>query len=101
MSFEFSVPLSEIVDRLELDKVYLAENYESIRISTVEINRPGLELTGYFEFFDNKKIQVFGNTEFAYLGRFGSEAQRMVMDSIFSFGVGGDHFAAILIYQML
>ena len=86
MSFEFSVPLSEIVDRLELDKVYLAENYESIRISTVEINRPGLELTGYFEFFDNKKIQVFGNTEFAYLGRFGSEAQRMVMDSIFSFG---------------
>lgn len=86
MSFEFSVPLSEIVDRLELDKVYLAENYDSIRISTVEINRPGLELTGYFEFFDNKKIQVFGNTEFAYLGRFGSEAQRMVMDSIFSFG---------------
>lgn len=86
MSFEFSVPLSEIVDTLELDKVYLAENYESIRISTVEINRPGLELTGYFEFFDNKKIQVFGNTEFAYLGRFGSEAQRMVIDSIFSFG---------------
>lgn len=47
---------------------------------------PGLELTGYFEFFDNKRIQVFGNTEFSYLGRFGSEAQRMVIDSIFSFG---------------
>ncbi len=83
---EFSVPLTEIVDRLALDKVYLSENYEETRISTVEINRPGLELTGYFEFFDNKRIQVLGNTEFAYLGRFGSEAQRMVIDSIFSFG---------------
>ena len=83
---EFSVRLSEIVERLELQSVYVAENYEDIKISTVEINRPGLELTGYFEFFDNKKIQVLGNTEFAYLNRFGSEAQRMVIDSIFSFG---------------
>ena len=83
---EFSVPLSEIVDRLGLDKVYVAENYDETNISSVEINRPGLELTGYFEFFDNKRIQILGNTEFSYLGRFGSEAQRMVIDSIFSFG---------------
>ena len=83
---EFSVPLSEIVERLGLDKVYLSENYEETKISSIEINRPGLELTGYFEFFDNNRIQILGNTEFSYLGRFGSEAQRMVIDSIFSFG---------------
>ena len=83
---EFSVPLSEIVDRLGLDKVYISENYGETSISSMEINRPGLELTGYFEFFDNKRIQILGNTEFSYLGRFGSEAQRMVIDSIFSFG---------------
>lgn len=86
MSAEFSVPLSQIVEKLNLTKVYLAENYNDVNISTVEINRPGLELTGYFEFFDNKRIQVLGHTEFSYLGRFGSEAQRMVIDSIFSFG---------------
>ncbi len=86
MSAEFSVPLSRIVEKLNLTKVYLAENYNDVNISTVEINRPGLELTGYFEFFDNKRIQVLGHTEFSYLGRFGSEAQRMVIDSIFSFG---------------
>ena len=83
---EFSVPLSVIVERLGLDKVYVSENYEETNISSMEINRPGLELTGYFEFFDNKRIQILGNTEFSYLGRFGSEAQRMVIDSIFSFG---------------
>ena len=71
---EFSVPLSEIVERLGLDKVYISENYEETRISSMEVNRPGLELTGYFEFFDNKRIQILGNTEFSYLG------------SIFSFG---------------
>lgn len=86
MATGFSVSLSQIVEDLNLTKVYLAENFNDINISTIEINRPGLELTGYFEFFDNKRIQVLGHTEFSYLGRFGSEAQRMVIDSIFSFG---------------
>ena len=67
MSVEFSVPLLDIVNDLDLREVYAAENYRDINITTVEINRPGLELTGYFEFFDNKRIQVLGNTEFSYL----------------------------------
>lgn len=86
MSVEFSVPLSQIAEALNLTEVYVAENYKGTNISTVEINRPGLELTGYLEFFDNKRIQVLGNTEFSYLGRYGPEAQKMVIDSIFSFG---------------
>ena len=86
MSVEFSVPLSQIAEALNLTEVYVAENYKETNISTVEINRPGLELTGYLEFFDNKRIQVLVNTEFSYLGRYGPEAQKMVIDSIFSFG---------------
>lgn len=86
MSVEFSVPLSQIAEALNLTEVYVSENYKETNISTVEINRPGLELTGYLEFFDNKRIQVLGNTEFSYLGRYGPEAQKMVIDSIFSFG---------------
>lgn len=86
MSVEFSVPLSQIAEALNLTEVYVAENYKETNISTVEINRPGLELTGYLEFFDNKRIQVLGNTEFSYLCRYGPEAQKMVIDSIFSFG---------------
>lgn len=86
MSVEFSVPLSQIAEALNLTEVYVTENYKETNISTVEINRPGLELTGYLEFFDNQRIQVLGNTEFSYLGRYGPEAQKMVIDSIFSFG---------------
>lgn len=50
MSVEFSVPLSQIAEALNLTEVYVAENYKETNISTVEINRPGLELTGYLEF---------------------------------------------------
>ena len=37
MSVEFSVPLSDIVNDLKLNEVYIAENYEDIKITTVEM----------------------------------------------------------------
>lgn len=86
MAIDFSVPLSKMVEDLSLQKIYIAENFEEIKISTFEVNRPGLELTGYFDFFDSSRLLLFGTTEFSYLGRFGSEAQKMVIDSILSFG---------------
>ena len=86
MASDFSVALSKMTEDLDLQKVYIAENFEEIKVSTFEVNRPGLELTGYFDFFDSSRLLLFGTTEFSYLSRFGSEAQKMVIDSILSFG---------------
>ena len=86
MASDISVALSKMTEDLDLQKVYIAENFEEIKVSTFEVNRPGLELTGYFDFFDSSRLLLFGTTEFSYLSRFGSEAQKMVIDSILSFG---------------
>lgn len=86
MNTGFSVSLDKIVEKLSLKVYYTPKPVEEIMISTNDVNRPGLELTGYFEFFDNSRIIILGNTEFSYLGRFGSEQQRHVLDAIFSFG---------------
>ncbi len=82
----FSVSLAKIVEALSLKVYYTPKPVEDIMITTTDVNRPGLELTGYFEFFDKSRIIILGNTEFSYLGRFGSEQQRHVLDAIFSFG---------------
>lgn len=50
MASDFSVALSKMTEDLDLQKVYIAENFEEIKVSTFEVNRPGLELTGYFDF---------------------------------------------------
>lgn len=86
MNSDFSVSLNKIVDELSLKVYFTPKPVEEIMISSTDINRPGLELTGYFEFFDKSRIIILGNTEFSYLSRFGSEQQRHVLDSIFSFG---------------
>ncbi|MBQ5399560.1 MAG: HPr(Ser) kinase/phosphatase [Ruminococcus sp.] len=86
MATGFSVSLKKIIDHLHLNPLYMPTEADKIMISNSNISRPGLQLTGYFDFFDKTRILVFGNTEFSYLARFGVEQQQHVIDSIFRFG---------------
>ena len=86
MAVEYSVSLEKIMKDLSLVPLYMPAEPSKIMITNNNISRPGLQLTGYFDFFDKTRILVFGNTEFTYLSRFGAEQQHHVIDSIFKFG---------------
>jgi HPr kinase/phosphorylase len=47
--------------------VYLPKSADDILISTAEINRPGIVLTGYTDYFDPLRIQILGWTELGFL----------------------------------
>ena len=50
-----------------------------IFISNIDVNRPGLQLAGFYEYFDKGRIQIIGKAETAYLEQCGAEirAQRI------------------------
>ena len=76
MENKFTVPLSKIVAEFSLEPIYLPQNPEKILVSSVDVNRPGLQLGGFFDYFDNERIQVIGLTEFSFLKRFTEEKRR-------------------------
>ena len=84
MSAQFSVSLAKIIKESQLEAFYMPSNPEEIEIVSMDIDRPGLELTGYLDFFDGNRIIVFGNTEFAYLAQFDEEKQFEVIDKLLS-----------------
>ena len=86
MATEYSVSLKRIIDELSLTPIFMPKEPEDIMIVNNNISRPGLQLTGFFDFFDKTRILVFGHTEFSYLSRFGAEQQQHVINSIFQFG---------------
>ncbi|MBQ5564779.1 MAG: hypothetical protein IIT39_15505 [Clostridia bacterium] len=47
METKFSVSLSKIISELELDVAYMPNEPETIHVSSKDITRPGLELTGF------------------------------------------------------
>ena len=57
---------------------------EKIQIATTEVNRPGLHMAGYFEFFDEKRIQIIGKSEESFLLRFTPEKAEKRLREFFS-----------------
>ncbi len=57
----------------------------SKKISNSEINRPGLSLTGFFDFFAHDRIQIFGKGEWAYLNSLDEIKLKDIAEKFFSY----------------
>ncbi|MBQ8203083.1 MAG: HPr(Ser) kinase/phosphatase [Clostridia bacterium] len=84
MRTDFSISLEKIIKEFSLEPLYLPENSGEIMVSSPEINRPGLQLAGYFQYFDEKRIQILGLSETSFLKRFTTEKARERMKEYFS-----------------
>lgn len=83
MHTDFTVSLKKIINEFSLEEVYLPAAPESIEVKCAEINRPGLQLAGFFMFFDDNRIQIFGKSEEAYMQQFGDEERISKYDALF------------------
>ncbi len=86
MAVTFTVSLAQLIKEFSLETVSMVKNPEEILVSSNEINRPGVELTGFFNFYDNRRILVCGNTEMSYLGGLSSEDRAKCLDDLMSRG---------------
>ena len=84
MKSDFSVSLAKIINEFSLETVYLPKNADDILISSAEVNRPGLQLAGYYEFFDSQRVQVIGKSEESYLCELSEKELETCLDNFFS-----------------
>lgn len=80
-----SVALSKIVEQLDLKNVTPEVDISKIRITLPEINRPALQLTGYFDHFDSKRVQIIGYVEYTYLEHLSRERRLEVYEQFLSY----------------
>ncbi|MCQ2417561.1 MAG: HPr(Ser) kinase/phosphatase [Oscillospiraceae bacterium] len=67
MEEQFSVTLQQIVDEFHLEVLHAPSDLSQVKITENDITRPGLQLMGFYEYFNPKRIQIIGKMEFAYL----------------------------------
>lgn len=77
---KFTVALSKIINDLKLEEVYIADSHTVIE--TMEVNRPGLQIAGFFDYFDPKRIQIFGMVENTYLSGLTEEERYKRIDAL-------------------
>lgn len=79
----FKVKLKKIIDEFGLEVVYSSDNIDEIQIVNNEVNRPSLQIAGFFDYFDNTRIQVIGRVEISYIEKMTSEQKIRSLEKLF------------------
>lgn len=84
MNDQYTIQLSKVIGELSLEALYLPKSADDILIVSREVNRPGIELNGFYDYFDNHRITIIGRAEMAMLENFGEEKKLEAIKKFFS-----------------
>ncbi|RKJ38989.1 HPr(Ser) kinase/phosphatase [Acutalibacter sp. 1XD8-33] len=81
---EYTLPLSKIIENQGLTPLYLPRDPSLIPVRSRDVTRPGLELNGFYEYFDTDRIAILGRSEMGLLNRFGEEPRTEAIERYFA-----------------
>ena len=78
-----TVKIKDLLKKVRLNVVYGDEKMLEREITTSDISRPGLEMTGYFDYYTPERIQLMGMKEWSYLMKMTSHNRYQVLRKMF------------------
>lgn len=87
MSCAGSVGLEKLVEKMELKNLTPDIDMTERVITVPDINRPALQLTGFFDHFDSERIQVIGYVEYTYLEKMPEERIEVIYEQLLSYDI--------------
>ncbi|MFR8927730.1 HPr(Ser) kinase/phosphatase [Peptoniphilus senegalensis] len=81
------VKLREIVEELNFEIVHQSSDYREIEIQNSDINRPGLQLCGYYSKFVKDRIQLIGTQEWHYINSLDDEERYSTLEKLFKYNI--------------
>lgn len=96
MAGKFTVSLAEIINEFHLETIYIPKDPQEILIDENDVTRPGLQLMGFYEYFNPERMQIIGKMEFAYLSTIDEETRTQRLDMLMS-----RHIPALIIAREL
>ncbi len=82
-----SVALTRLIEKMKLENLTPEIDVEGIRITQPDINRPALQMTGYFEHFDAARLQIIGFVEYTYMEGLPEEEKREVYEELMGYDI--------------
>lgn len=80
----FTIPLKKILEEFQFERLYESSDIDDVVISSSDLNRPGLQIAGFYDYFDSTRIQIMGKVEFTYLEQFSGEKRYELLEKLFS-----------------
>lgn len=83
----YTVELVTLIEKMELENCTPAIDINNIRIAQPDVNRPALQLAGFFDHFDSERVQVIGYVEKAYLETLTDEEALTILTKLMDYKV--------------
>ena len=84
MAENFKVSLQRVIDEFKLETIYIHKDANDVMIDENDVNRPGLQLMGFYEYFNPERIQIIGKMEFAYLSTIDEKTRKERLQLLFA-----------------
>ena len=82
-----SVKLEKIVEKMKLENLTPELDISKIKIKQPDINRPALQMAGYFEHFEDTRLQIIGFVEYTYMEGLPQARQKEVFTRLLSYDI--------------
>ena len=83
----YSAELGKIVEAFQLENILPEISLEGRAVKKKEINRPALQLAGFYESFDSGRLQVIGRVEHSFLLSLTEEKRRESIRNLFGYQI--------------
>ncbi len=81
------VAMTKLAEKMNLKNLTQDVSLEDKKIGVPDINRPALQLTGFFDYFDAERVQVIGYVEYTYLKSLGEDVKEDLYEKLLSYGI--------------
>ncbi len=78
----YSVALKDMIEKMDLENCTPDIDISEIKISHTDVNRPALQLAGFFDYFDAERVQIIGYVEYAYMKQMSGERRMEVISRL-------------------
>ncbi|MCQ2413219.1 MAG: HPr(Ser) kinase/phosphatase [Clostridia bacterium] len=83
MEETYQVPLSSVIDEFKMETVYLPTLPEQIMISSPRVNRPGLQMVGFYDHYEQARMQIIGKVENLFIKQLPKEERYRRLEDFF------------------
>lgn len=82
-----SVSLTRVIEKMKLENLTPEIDVKHVKITQPDINRPALQLAGYFEHFDATRLQIVGFVEYTYMEGLTDETRREAYEKLMAYDI--------------
>ena len=81
------VKVTKFIKDFSLEILHEGADMQEAMLTVSDLNRPGLQFQGFYDYFDPHRLQIIGRAEHMYLQGLCSEDRRKCFDDLFLYGI--------------